>query len=66
MGCGEHADLPGEDKTVRNGTAYQRDLIEALKDPQKAEVYLNAAIAAGDKQAFLLALKNVAEAHGGE
>ncbi len=46
-------------------TAYQSDLIEALKDPEEAAAYLNAAIEEGDRAAFLLALRNVAEACGG-
>ena len=46
-------------------TTYQRDLIESLKDPTEAAAYLNAAIEEGDRAAFLLALRNVAEAHGG-
>jgi probable addiction module antidote protein len=46
-------------------TEYQKDLIEALKDPQEAAAYLNAAIEEGDRETFLLALRNVAEANGG-
>lgn len=46
-------------------TDYQKDLIEALKDPTEAAAYLNAAIEEGDKELFLLALRNVAEANGG-
>lgn len=46
-------------------TSYQEDLIEALKDPREAAEYLNAAIEDGDKEVFLLAMRNVAEAHGG-
>src|SRR3989344_7856046 len=46
-------------------TTYQEDLIESLKDPKKAAEYLNAAIEDGDREAFLLALRNVAQAHGG-
>ncbi len=46
-------------------TSYQEDLIEALKDPREAATYLNAAIEDGDKEVFLLALRNVALAHGG-
>lgn len=46
-------------------TDYQRDLIEALKDPAEAAAYLNAALEEGDKEAFLLALRNIAEANGG-
>jgi DNA-binding phage protein len=46
-------------------TQYQRDLIEALKDPQEAAAYLNAALAEGDKETYVLALTNEAKAHGG-
>jgi len=46
-------------------TNYQADLIEALKDPREAAAYLNAAIEEGDREVFLLALRNVAEANGG-
>ena len=46
-------------------TGYQKDLIEALKDPREAAAYLNAAIEDGDKEVFLLAMRNVAQAHGG-
>ena len=46
-------------------TEYQKDLIEALKDPIEAAAYLNAALEEGDKDAFLLALRNIAEANGG-
>jgi probable addiction module antidote protein len=50
---------------MRKQTDYQKDLIEALKDPQEAAAYLNAAIEEGDRETFLLALRNVAEANGG-
>ena len=46
-------------------TTYQEDLIEALKDPQEAAAYLNTAMDEDDRAVFLLALRNVAEAHGG-
>ncbi len=46
-------------------TTYQEDLITSLKDPREAAAYLNAAIEEGDRALFLLALRNVAEAHGG-
>ena len=46
-------------------TSYQEDLIEALKDPIEAAAYINAAIEDGDREVFLLALRNVAQAHGG-
>ena len=44
---------------------YHADLIHDLKDPKEAAAYLNAALGAGDKKAFLLALRNVLEARGG-
>ena len=44
--------------------SYQEDLIEALKNPKEAAAYLNAAIEEGDREVFLLALRNVAQAHG--
>lgn len=46
-------------------TAYQRDLIAALKDPREAAAYLNAAIEDGERGTFLLALRNVTEVCGG-
>ncbi|EKD40727.1 MAG: addiction module antidote protein [uncultured bacterium] len=46
-------------------TEYQKDLIEALKNPEEAAAYLNAALEEGDRETFLLALRNVAEANGG-
>jgi len=46
-------------------TTYQEDLIESLKDSREAAAYLNAAMEEGDRALFLLALRNVAEAHGG-
>jgi probable addiction module antidote protein len=46
-------------------TEYQKDLIESLKDPQEAAAYLNAALEEGDRESFLLALRNIAEANGG-
>ncbi|MBI5826875.1 MAG: putative addiction module antidote protein [Deltaproteobacteria bacterium] len=50
---------------TKKNTSYQEDLIEALKDPREAAVYLNAAIEDGNKEVFLLAMRNVAQAHGG-
>lgn len=46
-------------------TEYQKDLFEALRDPREAAAYLNAAIEEWDKETFLLALRNMAEANGG-
>lgn len=50
---------------MNRSTSYQLDLIEALKKPSEAAAYLNAAIEEGDRAAFLRALRNVAETHGG-
>ena len=50
---------------TKTATSYQKDLIEALKEPCEAAAYLNAAIEEGDREVFLLALRNVAEANGG-
>lgn len=50
---------------AKNTTTYQEDLIEALKNPRESSAYLNAAMEEGDQALFLLALRNVAEAHGG-
>jgi len=44
---------------------YHDSLIEALKKPEEAAAYLNAALEEGDKDMFLVALRNVAEARGG-
>lgn len=46
-------------------TEYQKDLIEALKNPAEAAAYLNTALEEGDRETFLLALRNVDEANGG-
>jgi probable addiction module antidote protein len=42
---------------------YQKDLLARLKDPEYAAEYINAAIGE-DREVFLLALRNVAEAQG--
>jgi probable addiction module antidote protein len=44
---------------------YHTEHIEWLKDPENAAGYLNAVIAEEDKDALLLALRNIAEAEGG-
>lgn len=51
---------------MAKSTEYQNDLIEALKDPCEAAAYLNAAIEEGEREVFLLALRNVAEARKNE
>ena len=40
-------------------------LIDSLKNPKEAEGYLNAALEDDDSRVFLLALRDLAEAHGG-
>ncbi len=44
---------------------YHDYLIETLKNPSEAAGYLNAALEQGDRDMFLVALRNVAEARGG-
>jgi len=44
---------------------YHDYLIRSLKDPARAREYLNAALEDSDARVFLVALRNVAEAHGG-
>ena len=45
--------------------SYQSKLLESLRDPEESAEYLNAALEEGDRELFLLALKNVADARGG-
>jgi len=44
---------------------YNDVLKTVLKDPKMAAGYINTALEAGDWNAFLLALRHVAEVHGG-
>ena len=43
---------------------YKSELLKALQDPAEAAEYLNAALEEDSNELFLLALRNVAEAHG--
>ena len=43
---------------------YRPELLRALVDPAEAVEYLNAALEEDSNELFLLALRNVAEAHG--
>jgi len=43
---------------------YEESLQEALCDPRAAAEYLNACLADGSRDVFLLALRQVAESHG--
>lgn len=44
---------------------YKESLLKDLQDPREALGYLSAALEDPDKRVFLLALRDVAEAHGG-
>jgi probable addiction module antidote protein len=44
---------------------YRDDLLKRLADPQYAADYLEQTLASGDSAAFLIALKDVVDAHGG-
>ncbi len=50
---------------MKRSQSYHKSLIAALTDPLEAAGYLNAALEDGDKELFLLALRNVAEARLG-
>ncbi len=45
--------------------SYKKSLIKRLEDPKEAAAYLNAALEDEDIRVFLVALRDVAEAHGG-
>lgn len=45
--------------------SYQTKLVDSLRDPEEAAAYLSAALEEIDKELFLLALRNVADAQGG-
>lgn len=44
---------------------YEDDLLKYLQDPANAADYINAAIEDGNREVFLLALRDVAKARGG-
>lgn len=43
---------------------YKESLLEDLKDPDEAAAYLTAALEDDSPDVFLVALRNVSEAHG--
>ena len=45
--------------------SYNDHLIESLKDPEAAALYLTVCLEDGDPEVFLLALRDVADAQGG-
>lgn len=55
---------------LKHTTSYEEELIEDLKDPEEAQAYLEAAFGAyekdGDTGTLLLAMRDVAEAQGGD
>ncbi len=54
--------------TITNHTltkSYDAFLINELRDPELAAAYLSAAIEDGSAEQFVIALRAVAEAHGG-
>ena len=50
---------------VRKSLPYEDDLMAWLQDPTHAAEYINAAIEDGDREVFLLALRDLAKARGG-
>jgi len=52
-------------KPTVKAESYRESLLEALRSPDEAAQYLNACLEDGDARVFLLALRDVAEAHGG-
>ncbi|MGD0664865.1 MAG: addiction module antidote protein [Rhabdochlamydiaceae bacterium] len=52
-------------KTMKKSKSYKEHLFKRLQDPKEAASYLNAALEDEDSRVFLIALKDIAEAHGG-
>jgi probable addiction module antidote protein len=52
-------------KTTSNTESYRGGLLESLRNPDDAAHYLNACLEDEDARVFLLALRDVADAHGG-
>jgi probable addiction module antidote protein len=52
-------------KTTSNTESYREGLLESLRNPDDAAHYLNACLEDEDPHVFLLALRDVADAHGG-
>lgn len=57
--------MPTTTKQTGNAVSYREALLESLSDPEEAAHYLNACLEDDDPGVFLLALRDVAEAHGG-
>jgi probable addiction module antidote protein len=52
-------------RQIAKTESYREDLVKSLKDADEAAHYLNACLADEDPRVFLLALRDVADAHGG-
>ena len=52
-------------KITSNTESYREGLLESLRNPDDAAHYLNACLEDEDARVFLLALRDVADAHGG-
>lgn len=56
-------------KLLKNTASYHDELIESLKKPKEADLYLRVAMEEyqedGDAEALLIALRNIVEARGG-
>ncbi len=52
-------------KPTIKAESYRESLLKSLSDPDEAAHYLNACLEDGDDRVFLLALRDVADAHGG-
>ncbi|HPB70576.1 MAG: putative addiction module antidote protein [Syntrophales bacterium] len=50
---------------MKRTSAYKEELLTALRDPEEAAAYLNAALEDANQEVFLLALKDVIAARGG-
>jgi probable addiction module antidote protein len=48
-----------------SATPYRDELLKSLKDPEEAAHYLSACLQDEDPRVFLMALRDVADAHGG-
>ena len=53
-------------KPLKNTESYRDHLLESLKDRDEAARYLSACLEDSDPRVFLVALRDVADAHGGE
>jgi len=52
-------------KVAISTESYRDHLLESLQDPEQAACYLTACLEDEDPRVFLLALRDVADAHGG-